>query len=104
VTAFNATTVARSITVYTMCAVFAGRQVVSQGAALEPGTSLRLDATCPTPKLVVGGGWAHGGGTGWLVNRSEFGSVVVWTNNVVHTTPSVRFGVVIYAVCASIPR
>jgi hypothetical protein len=103
VTAFNATTAARSVTVYTMCAVFAGRQVVSQGALLEPGTSLRRDATCPTLKIVVGGGWAHGGGTGWLVNRSEFGSIFVWTNNFVNTTASVRFGVVTYAVCASVP-
>jgi hypothetical protein len=101
-TAFNVTGVTRAVSVYAVCAVFAGRQVVSQGAILEPGTSLTLAADCGN-KLVVGGGWGHGGGTRWLVDRAVVTTIRVFTGHYVNNTPTVRFGVITYAVCATAP-
>ncbi|GAA4683083.1 hypothetical protein Prum_066880 [Phytohabitans rumicis] len=103
---YNATTVSRSVTTYAVCAVFPGRQVVSRSAILEPGTSVNLAATCsstPTFNLAVGGGWAHGGATRWLVDRSTISSLSDWTTHYVNTTLTVRYGITTYVVCATVP-
>jgi hypothetical protein len=104
--AYNATTASRSITVYAVCAVFSGRQVVSQSAIVEPGTAVELAATCPSPaggiSLAVGGGWVHGGGTRWLVDRSKPSGLSSWTVHYVNTTPTVRYGVSTYAICVPV--
>jgi hypothetical protein len=100
---FNATTVTRSATVYTVCANFAGRRVAKQSAILEPGTSLTLPAACTNTEFAIGGGWEHGGGTRWLVDRATQSGLSAWTAHYVNTTTTVRFGVATYAVCAGRP-
>jgi hypothetical protein len=101
VTAFNNTTANRSVTAYTVCAVFNGRRVASRTAVLEPGASLTLPAACSNTEFAIGGGWEHGGGARWLVDRSKQDALRSWTSHYVNATTSVRFGVTSYAVCAS---
>jgi hypothetical protein len=102
VTAFNVTGVTRTVTVYTVCAVFGGRQVTTSNAVLEPGTATTVTATCPTNKVAVGGGWAHGGGVRWLVDRAIQQSISGFPVHFVNNTPSIRFGVTAYALCSSV--
>jgi hypothetical protein len=98
---YNATTASRSATVYTVCAVFTGRRVVSQSAILEPGTSLTLAASCTNTEFAIGGGWEHGGGVRWLVDRATQSGLSSWTAHYVNTTTTVRYGIATYAVCAA---
>jgi hypothetical protein len=101
---YNATTVNRSATVYTVCAVLSGRRVASQSAILEPGASTTLPATCSNTEFAIGGGWEHGGGVRWLVDRAMQSGLSAWTAHYVNTTPNVRYGVITYAVCAADTR
>jgi hypothetical protein len=102
VTAFNATTGTRSVTAYTVCAVFNGRQVMAAGTALPPGNTTTLTATCPPNKVVLGGGWAHGGGVEWLVTRASPQSIFVYAVRFVNNQPPINFGITTFVVCSSV--
>ena len=102
VNAFNVTAASRTVTAFTVCAVFNGRQVTATNTNLEPGTAKTVTATCPTNKVAIGGGWAHGGGVRWLVDRAMQQSVAGFPVHFVNNTTTVRFGVTAFVVCSSV--
>ena len=102
VRAANGTAAARQLTVYATCApAIAGREVVTATQVVAPLTGSSVIASCPAGKVVTAGGWATGAFDRWLAYNSGPASTSSWTVRFHNSHPSITYGLVTYAVCAT---